>query len=184
MLHNLAHCATLPHTKPLAGENMNVKDKIQKQIAKKREELEELEAAVAVLQASITEINGVIKGFEEAIQLFPKEPTATNFEQDISNLRGDSDVGKAYKFIRNTGKPVRIEDIVEGIGKENTKKARQALAGQLSYNYREGRIFTRPKPNTFGLLVWAQAGNSQPKIEEEPDDKPGFDLPDTFGSEY
>lgn len=163
------------------GADMNVKEKIEKQVAKKREEVAQLESQMAELQAKITELNGIITGFEEAIQLFPKELTRSDFDKDVASIRKGSDVEKAFLLIRGKGEAMRIEDIVAAIGKENTKKTRQALGGQLSYNYREGRIFTRPAPNTFGLLVWS--GQNHPELESaELDQEPNsVDLPDGFG---
>lgn len=157
---------------------MKMADKIQKQISKKKEDVSLLEVEISKLQSKIIEANGVITGLDTALQLIPKEPSANNFQRDISNLRSGSDVEKAYLYISERGASVRIEDILEGIGKENTKKTRQALAGQLSYNFRDGRIFTRPAPNTFGLQQWPGSQGSIVVDQNETDD---FDLPDDFG---
>ena len=157
---------------------MKMADKIQRQISKKQEEISALEGELAKLRSHITEAHGVITGLEAALQLIPKEPSESDFQQDVASIRSGSDVERAYEFLCARGESTRIEVIVEGIGKENTKKTRQALAGQLSYNYREGRIFTRPAPNTFGLLQWPDSevsANDNTKSTNE------LELPNGFG---
>jgi hypothetical protein len=71
--------------------------------------------------------------------------------------------------LEQSGKPLHITDILKRIGKENTKKNRLSLGGTLSRYVREGNVFMRAGPNTFGLM-----SNSTESDEEE--------LPPEFGT--
>lgn len=76
-------------------------------------------------------------------------------------------VSKAVELIKKTGRPMHVKEILEGIGKKDTKKERVSLSSSLGMYYRKNEIFTRPAPNTFGLI-------SMEVAEEPPDD---FGLP-------
>jgi len=61
-------------------------------------------------------------------------------------------LSQARDAIRKAGKPLHITQILVAIGRANTKQTRLALSGSLATYVRRDEIFTRPEPNTFGLL--------------------------------
>jgi len=52
---------------------------------------------------------------------------------------------------------MHITELLEAIGKPGDRMNRSALGGSIAAYVRKGEIFTRPAPNTFGLL---ELGNS------------------------
>ena len=150
---------------------MNARVKIEKQIKRKEQEIQRFVDQKKELDSDIRDAEAFIKGLQEALKHLPKEKK----DADTYTVRPGSDVDKALLILQNYGKPLRIEDILKNMGKEVNKHNKVNVASQLSHNYRAGRIFTRPAPNTFGLLEW---GDNQ-----EIDDLAEFDdLPNEFGS--
>lgn len=67
-------------------------------------------------------------------------------------LRPGSAVALARDAILARGKPVHINELLGIQGKELTRESRASLTSSLSAYVRRGEIFTRPAPNTFGLI--------------------------------
>ena len=59
---------------------------------------------------------------------------------------------KVLNFLRKEQEARHIGAILVGIGRKNEPKTRGAIAAQLSQYVRDSKIFTRPVPNTFGLI--------------------------------
>ena len=75
-------------------------------------------------------------------------------------------VPQAREYLLKAGKPMHLSKIVEGIGKEPSKENRLSLGGSLSGYVRKGQIFTRPAPNTFGLVEFGdEDGTKEPPPE-------------------
>jgi hypothetical protein len=122
---------------------MGVRDEIQKRIDRKRSEIGEFEAKAR--EAAI-----YIQALEDALRLVPKDPLD---ESAVSmELRPGSRVAKAREFLRKLGRPGQILEILTGIGEDPTAANRAALSGSIGAYVRKGEIFTRPAPNTFGLI--------------------------------
>ena len=128
--------------------------KFEERIKRKEQEIQEYEA-------KIREGRAYLQALQDAIKLLPKENINRPFEEKM--LRQGSNVGKAYEILKKTGKPMHLNDILTAIGKNTSKKERISLAGSLASYVRRNHIFTRPAPNTFGLI-------SMEDMEEPPDD--------------
>jgi hypothetical protein len=61
-------------------------------------------------------------------------------------------VAKARDAILKAGRPLHVSEILTVIGKPDEKEGRISLGGSLSSYVRKGEVFTRPDPNTFGLV--------------------------------
>ena len=85
-------------------------------------------------------------------------------------LRSGSAVAKAREEIMRQGIPVHISDLLKALGKDPTRENRASLTSSLSAYVRSGEIFTRPEPNTFGLVELGQTE----KAEEVPIPPRGF----------
>ena len=81
------------------------------------------------------------------------------------SLRAGSGVAKARELILQAGHPVHVVDLLKALEREPTREARASLSGSLAAYVRRGEIFSRPSPNTFGLLELGH-GNDTP--DEEP----------------
>jgi hypothetical protein len=70
-----------------------------------------------------------------------------------------SNIGHSVAILRDAGVPLHIRKIIEGVEARTGKRINQhGLVGSISQYVREGRIFFRPEPNTFGLMEW-RTGN-------------------------
>jgi hypothetical protein len=58
----------------------------------------------------------------------------------------------AYDAIKMAGRPLHVTDLLAAMGRQPTRGERSAVSGTLAAYVRRGEVFTRPAPNTFGLL--------------------------------
>jgi hypothetical protein len=127
---------------------MGIREEIQKRIERKRIEVFEFEAR-------IKEARVYIQALEDTVKMLPKDaPGGTELNLE---LRPGSRVAKAQDFLRKAGRPQQILAILEGIGEEPNNANRAALSGSIGAYVRKGEIFTRPAPNTFGLVEFGAA---------------------------
>ena len=135
-----------------------LRSKLEKKIEEKEREINDLHERIRLATAQI-------EAWQEAIKLFPKTPTE---RKKASSLRKNTDIWTIYTYIRNKGAPVHISELVDVLKKEDPKKARISLAGSLGSYVRNDEIFSRPEPNTFGLIEWEkQAPEGEEVFEEE-----------------
>ncbi len=124
---------------------MGLREKFQKRIDEKRQE-------IASLQNRIRDLKVYVQAVEDTMRLLPRE----NQEDRSSDLRTGTNIHKAYAALSERGAPMHISDIVKAIGKPDEHDNRVALGGSISAYVRKGQLFTRPAPNTFGLLEFPQ----------------------------
>jgi len=122
----------------------------------------------------LREARSYLQALEDTVRILPREGVD---EQVESVLRPNSTIGKAREAILAAGRPLHIQDILLAVGKPSTREARAALSGSLASYVRRREIFTRPAPNTFGVVelldirfVPTPQGNGG-KVHEPP---PGF----------
>jgi len=122
---------------------MGIREELQKRVDKKEEEVRSLEVA-------IREGRVYIQALQETMKLLPREgPTEIT-------LRPGSNIARARDAIKAAGKPLHIRDILKAVDPSGGKDKRLALSGSLGAYVRKGEIFTRPAPNTFGLIDFAR----------------------------
>jgi hypothetical protein len=138
---------------------MSARTEIEKKIDRKTQE-------IVALEAQIKEARSYISGLQDALKVLPKDVTSSDIGE--KKLRSGTDVAKAEQFILREGKPVYIVKILEGIGKEATKANIRSLGGAMNAYVRDGRIFTRPRPNTYGHVKFSGSSGD-------------IDLPPDFG---
>lgn len=121
---------------------MRTKIELQKRIKRK-------EAEITELRKQLSQAEAYLQGMVDTLKLFPKDGETE--EEAPSTLRAGSQIAMARDAIRTAGKPLHISDLVRAIGKEPTKRNKLSLSGSLGDYVRRQEVFTRPKPNTFGL---------------------------------
>lgn len=134
---------------------MGLRDKFEDKIKKKKEEIEQL-------HIKIREAEAYIQGLQDAMKYLPK------YKVDVTSdksLRPGSMLHKTYTLLKSTGKPMHINDILQGIGLQVDRDKKVSLTGSLGSYVRNKQIFTRPAPNTFGLISMENED-----IDEPPDD--------------
>jgi hypothetical protein len=120
---------------------MGLREEIQRKIEKKQQEKYTFE-----IQAH--ECGIYIASLQEVLRMLPRDAEAG---KEVI-LRHGSLVAQARDAIKNAGKALHVTEILASVGKQNTKSQRLALSGSLAAYVRRNEIFTRPEPNTFGLV--------------------------------
>jgi hypothetical protein len=157
---------------------MALREDIQKRIDKKRSD-------IAALEAQIRNATVYIQALEDTLKMLPRETSdAAVSSPSGMGMRSGSKVDKAREAIRRAGKSLYITELVAAIGRPNNAKNRAALAGSLSAYARRGDIFTRPAPNTFGLLESSKATQNGHAQEAGPPPNFGIDLAKTGLTEH
>lgn len=111
--------------------------------------IENAEAFVTDLRKQIELKESYIQGLKDTLRHLPKSPEKSN---GAVALRAGSDIAKAREIIIKDGKPMHIAELVKRLGKELTKQNRASLSSYIGSFVRRGEYFTRPAPNTFGVV--------------------------------
>lgn len=114
-------------------------------IERKQQEIDEL-------QRKLVAAENFLAGLQESMKLVPRDPSDGGGDAEI---REGSTVAKVRDFLKTTGKPVHIDQILEGIGRQKDKKTRASVAGSISGYARRGEVFVKTRPSTFGLIGMA-----------------------------
>ena len=131
---------------------MQIQREIERRIEKKRQEIEELRQQLSTAET-------YLGALQDTLKLLPKDG-----DKEIV-LRAGSDLAQARDFIKSKGEPQHVTDILKGINKEVNKPNKISLSGSLGGYVRRGIIFTKPAPNTFGLIEFEKAEESKPEID-------------------
>jgi hypothetical protein len=140
---------------------MNERRRVEERLRKKEQELAALEEQTKAARVYIQALQDVLK-------MMPKADSGLRVL-----LRPGSAVAQARSTILLKGEPVHINEILTASGKETTRENRASLTSSIAAYVRRGEVFTRPAPNTFGLV---ELGH---ETTFEDDD----DLPPNFGAE-
>jgi hypothetical protein len=123
---------------------MGVREDLLKKIERKRAEIAELEAKVALARE-------YLQALEDTFKMFARENAGAG-QDAATTLRPGTALAKARDAIKKAGQPMHITDLLTAIGKGHSRNERAGLSGTLAAYVRRGEIFTRPAPNTFGLV--------------------------------
>lgn len=142
---------------------MSEKKKIEERLRKKLQEVasyEEKAKAAKVYAAALRDVLKMLGGDDDEA------------EAPETKLRPGSAVAQARDIILARREPVHLDDILEAMGKEANRDTKASLAGSIAAYVRRDEIFTRPAPNTFGLVELGHV--TVDDVDEEP--------PPSFGS--
>lgn len=137
---------------------MALRDNLQRLISKKELEIVELEQR-------LRDARVYLQAVQDSMKVLPREAMDASQTRE---LRAGTAVAKARDLIKVAGHPLHLTDILKGLGKPVDKKNKLSLSGSLSGYVRDGQIFNRPAPNTFGLIGFQNGGG-------------GDEIPDDFG---
>ncbi|HEV7892547.1 MAG TPA: hypothetical protein VGP08_18180 [Pyrinomonadaceae bacterium] len=143
---------------------MSLKTQLEKKIQAKTQEIAEFEA-------KIREARAYVQGLQDAVKMLPRDAADEQAAEQV--LRKGSDMDRTRDLLRKVGKPLYIDEILKGIGKENTPSLRKSLSSSLNVYVGKGEIFIRTRPNTYGLVGMEENGSDNSTEDEE--------LPDDFG---
>jgi len=114
------------------------------------------------LEIKVREGKAYIQALQDSMRILPRETGEAQTE-----LRPDSALARTRDFIKSSGKPLHISEIIKLLGKPNDKKNRVSIAGTLSSYARNRKIFTKTAPNTFGLIELGMNKNSDFSADDE-----------------
>jgi hypothetical protein len=132
---------------------MNPRDQFQKLLDRKQQEINDLEIQVEKAKA-------YVQALQDSMKFLPKENGQTQVL-----LRPGSALAKAQGILRKAGKPLHISEILKALNEKPDKRV--SLSGSLSAYVRNGQIFTRPAPNTFGLIEMNEPADGSDEIPED-----------------
>lgn len=141
----------------LASSRQKIEDRIRKK-----------EAEIQDLEGKIREARAYIQALQDTIKILPREDSVSG----ESVLRAGSKVAMAREAILKAGSPLHISKILESMGREVNRKNRAGLSSSLAAYVRRNEIFTRPSPNTFGLVELS--GNHPPMFPDDDGPPPDF----------
>lgn len=153
---------------------MGAREELEKRIDKKRRE-------IATLELQVRDARTYLKALEDTLEMMPRDRQPRDYV--VSPLRPGSYITKAKEALSQAGKPLHIQDLMVALGKAPTADARAAVAGSLSAYVRRGEIFTRPGPNTFGLVEWEGREVEWGAHEATSSTRRDLDPPPGFGAE-
>lgn len=143
---------------------MSERARIEERLRRKESEIQGLEEKLKAGRVYVQALRDVLRLLDK------DEPSPPSLEEPVDALRSGSSVALARDVILRNGGPMHVNDILVAIGKEPSRETQASLIGSISAYVRRGKIFTRPAPNTFGLLELGHAGESR----EEGGPPPGF----------
>ena len=144
---------------------MGIREEFERRIDRKQQEIRDLET-------KIREANAYLQALLDSMKWLPREENPYGGSQ---SLRPGTTLAKAQEAIKKAGRPMHVGDILKAIGKTSDKKNRVSLGGSLSGYVRRKEIFTRPAPNTFGLIEIETSTKGSVKAE-------AAQLPENFGA--
>ena len=135
---------------------MALRDNLQRLISRKEQEIVELEQ-------KLRDARVYLQAVQDSMKALPREAMDASQTRE---LRAGTAVAKARDLIKGAGHPLHITDLLKGLGKPVDKKSKLSLSGSLAGYVRDGQIFNRPAPNTFGLIDF-QNGKGNDEIPDD-----------------
>jgi hypothetical protein len=120
---------------------MEDRKRIEERLRKKQHEVEALEE-------KLNSARIYVQALQEILNLLAND----DGDGTPSVLRAGSAVAQARQIILDRGKPVHVTAILEAMGKTASRETRASLTSALAAYVRRHEMFTRPAPNTFGLV--------------------------------
>lgn len=130
---------------------------LEKRIKRKQAEKERIEKNILDLRKDLATIDAVLAELESLTRMLPKvNGEETPNGSPARDIRFGTEVYHAREELQKAGKALYVGEILKRQGKDDSKGPRSSLASQLGTYAREGRIFTKEGPNTFGLLDYGE----------------------------
>jgi hypothetical protein len=146
---------------------MGLREEIEKKIDRKEQEIWDLERDHLIQMAAA---RSYLQALQDMLKTIPRD--AADMTAPRTLLRAGSSMAKARDAILGAGKALHITELLRAIGRPDDHPNRVSVSGSLATYVRKGQIFTRPAPNTFGLIELGHQADRSSAIEP----------PDGFGS--
>lgn len=124
---------------------------IEDRIRRKEAEIQQLEDRAKAARIYVQALRDLLKASESVSD---------------TDVKSGSMLDQAREAIRAAGRPMHVNELLRAIGRSEDSK--NSLTGSLAAYVRRGEVFTRPQPNTFGLV------EMEGRHGEQPDPPPEF----------
>lgn len=140
---------------------MALRDEIQKKVERKEQEIAKLGRTFEVQLASA---KAYVQALQDLLKTLPRDPAEQRRKSSLV-LRPNSAMAQAREAILAAGKPLHVTELLTALGRPVDSANKVTLTGSLANYVRKGEIFTRPAPNTFGLI---ELGHRRETLPSEP----------------
>lgn len=137
---------------------MHIREQFQRMLDRKQQEINDLEL-------QLEKAKTYVEALQDSMRLLPKNPS----DAEVT-LRPGTALDKTRELLKATGRPMHITEILKALNQPIDKKHKLSLSGSLSTYVRNAQIFTRPAPNTFGLIEMNSKGQGESGVEDLPED--------------
>ena len=122
----------------------------------------------------VERLEDALRHYEEVYNVMNGVPSSgSSGVSGDGTVKSGSQAEKVIRVLSDAGEPVHINEIMARMGIECTMSAKNSLAGSLSRYVRQGQIFTRPAPGTFGLIEWEEPESQKPSVDDTPEPPAG-----------
>jgi len=111
-------------------------------------EVEELQLKINQLQSEL----GIKKALLDQIIDLKRKAIPIDKPQATRQLREGGELALARDAIKAHGSSMHLDNILMAINKKLTRENKASLAGSLNRYSKEGQVFCKEGPNTYGLL--------------------------------
>lgn len=141
---------------------MDERKVIEDKLKKKEQEIQSLEDRLRAAKVYVQALQDVLR----VLSTDAGSPRASE-----AALKTGSAVAQVRELIITSKNPMHINQLIEKLGKDATRESRASLTSSLAAYVRRGEIFTRPAPNTFGLI---ELGHTAASPASPPQPPQGF----------
>lgn len=141
---------------------MGLREDILRKIEKKQQEISDIERDVQLQMAAG---KAYIQALQDMLRALPRDSEGAKPEHV---LRPNSGVARTREAILAAKKPLHINDILRALGRDLDSANKLSIGGSLANYVRKGEIFTRPAPNTFGLIELGHTSSAVAAPREPP----------------
>ncbi len=131
---------------------MSEKSVIEAKLRKKEAEVQSLEDKLRSARIYVHALNDILK------ELGKDASPETETEPKAGSM-----TAQARDAIKQAGCPLHVNELLKAIGKSDDAKA--SLTGSLAAYVRREEVFTRPAPNTYGLIELGHTAEAQAESE-------------------
>lgn len=155
---------------------MSIRDIIEKRIQRERQKISDL-------RIQIERSDAFIQGLQEALKIIPQsaDGKSVNSESPRTKLsfRSNSKTKKASAFLKQVAKPMRVDEILKGIGEPVTAASKASMASGLYRAAKKGGEIQNVSPGFFAV----KEPQTETKETKRTETKEIFNLPSDFGKE-
>jgi hypothetical protein len=127
---------------------MGAIENLQKLYDRKQQEVRQLEV-------KLREASAYLQAIQDSMKVLSREANGATVDSEEQTLRPGTSLALARDVLRASGKALHVTELLKQMGKPTDKKTRVSLSSTLASYARDGQVFTRPAPNTFGLLEFS-----------------------------